>query len=155
MEMSFPKRVFLRPKHTDFNLHRLKVARSFKEAPGSEFVFLHRPRITSTCFVAINVIEQKQGVAVFGSACIGGLADVSNGNFVPFCPFKYCNKSLLLETPSPYNRPGSLIVRSDSKLQVLDGHKIMRRGEVDFWSNFFSFGLLFLVDRIAQILYSK
>jgi len=103
------------------------------------------------------VIEQKEGLTVFGSACIGGLADIPNGNFVSSCLLTYCNESLL-ETPSPYNRPGSLIVRSDGKLHVLDGHKVTRRGEVDFGAITSHLAYSFLVDRFAranQILYSK
>ncbi len=83
--------------------------------------------------------------------------DVPNGNFFLSCPLAYCNKSLL-ETLNPYNRPGSLIVRSDGKLQVLDKHKVRRRGEVNLGAIGFPLAYSFLVNRTArasQILYNK
>ena len=40
--MEFSRKTITRPKDVDFNMHRLKVAHSVKQAPGSELALLEK-----------------------------------------------------------------------------------------------------------------
>ena len=77
-----------------------------------------------TLLLAITKIEQKGGWTAIASACDGGSPDTPDGVYL-LQLFTQRLLTALLERPSDYNRPGSLMTWCNG-LEIPKGHELKR-----------------------------